>query len=975
MVAMRHGSRGFLSALLASLALCAPSAQAQGPSLVPLSEVTLPGGLAGAREAIDDRAAPDRAVFLVEVVQRFYNTPRQTQENETPQLRALLTRLERFSRRAVQDAPSPNVPDVVPLPLTPAWWSEVAFRRKVTPDTLVLGILQSRDAACLYWALLALDPSTRVWLADQPELIDRLMRGRAATLVVAAPGIRVANGHMWLPGGERARPAWEALVGAKAADPQSFLRRVVEADQGWLAYFFSSLSQLTDAQVRVALRLDDEDPARRVDAIERIYRVFIRAGQGWNISARPFSRPPLDPSLLLSELRADAQGRLVLSGDQRFWQDVFDARGDPAKAAATAGHVIEGAPADLVWLLEQIFDVGPVECRLRSEQVLFASRVFERLSPEAAADAVVTLAALGNYPALVRALERLRVTDAAVYRRAVDRASVLNGIRDVEARARATAQFQGALALIARAAARASLTPQEVPALVTALSQVGTSDAGDYEGRVARWIDDHLRPRVPQAAPAEAVSGGSTPGGAGGVPPIERDLLQLLSGPPGSQSSDIEWEGTQYHIDLAAAEASRLERVRGEQPVRYLPAAWTLLAMADRLSHGDASAETVSREAAIFEDVAREVAVHDHDGVPGGDSPASRRDLARAFQEVVRSGVTADARRLTSPLRLLADDLTARGLTELAYAAALGGADAGPIVAADAASRHDFGFGRDDGAGGPIAWRLPMPSVRARGPWHIEGSLLALDVCLADRSLTRVSAKPPPAPPSVDKSDRRALTEVIAIMEPASLTDAARDAIASAIRAGRARLAAAATSRDLEAIADLVPLGAIRRSLLPWVFTHERRRVASFLSTAELFRLGLGASETDGTFDAWGAPARPRLGCLCLQFPHRRPPAAFMGHLSSGILMGAVPDLNLRLAELLADLRMPAALLPSVLAAATLDLVDGAPSRYPDDLRGLLEQVQGLSLDQAEQYLALLTTDGPLVPAGAATGDAAKDQP
>jgi hypothetical protein len=78
--------------------------------------------------------------------------------------------------------------------------------------------------------------------------------------------------------------------------------------------------------------------------------------------------------------------------------------------------------------------------------------------------------------------------------------------------------------------------------------------------------------------------------------------------------------------------------------------------------------------------------------------------------------------------------------------------------------------------------------------------------------------------------------------------------------------------------------------------------------------------------------------------------------------MSVVPDLNLRLAELLTEMRMPATLLAPVLASATLDLVNTVPSRDEDDRRGLTEAIDGLGQDRLEQYLALLTSDGPLVP-------------
>jgi len=82
------------------------------------------------------------------------------------------------------------------------------------------------------------------------------------------------------------------------------------------------------------------------------------------------------------------------------------------------------------------------------------------------------------------------------------------------------------------------------------------------------------------------------------------------------------------------------------------------------------------------------------------------------------------------------------------------------------------------------------------------------------------------------------------------------------------------------------------------------------------------------------------------------------------MIASAFPDLNFRIAELLRDLHMPAALLAPVLMSATLDFINSTTSRDQDDHRGLVEFVQALQSDRVEQYLALLTTDGPLVPIG-----------
>jgi hypothetical protein len=112
------------------------------------------------------------------------------------------------------------------------------------------------------------------------------------------------------------------------------------------------------------------------------------------------------------------------------------------------------------------------------------------------------------------------------------------------------------------------------------------------------------------------------------------------------------------------------------------------------------------------------------------------------------------------------------------------------------------------------------------------------------------------------------------------------------------------------------------------------------------------------------APFALGTGCLCLRVLTARSPDIFNGRWNTGMAASAFPDLNFRIAELLSELHMPAALLAPVLAAATLDFVNTTISRDQDDRRGLVEFVQGLQSDRVEEYLALLTTDGPLVPMG-----------
>jgi hypothetical protein len=343
----------------------------------------------------------------------------------------------------------------------------------------------------------------------------------------------------------------------------------------------------------------------------------------------------------------------------------------------------------------------------------------------------------------------------------------------------------------------------------------------------------------------------------------------------------------------------------------------------------------------------------------GARDPKSRcHELTSTLRSAGSAGNVRGAARLASSLRVLADDLLAHGLMELAYAAALGRREGVFISAGEAAGRHDFGL--KSAVRRSAAWLRPRAGSDGRERWGVRGSVLGLDVSLSDFSLVRLSSRPPARRPTLGDADRRAFIDAVSLVQPAFLTEADRRTILQAIRNGRARLASASTADDVREIAGASGLSGSRRTLLAWVVAHDRDRLGAFLSPRELLWLGLGDDRVD-TLDAWGVPGSSRLGCLCAQVVGRRPWESFAGRESRGIGASAFPDLNLRLAELLTELHMPAALLAPVLSGATSDFIESVITRDLDDRRGLVEFVQGLRLERVEQYLALLTTDGPLV--------------
>ena len=890
-------------------------------------EMPLPGGLPAALSLMQDRVPPDRSQFLLEAIRRVHQAAEGPFKTEPDRVReALLAHLD--AAFLVRHTGSE---DTLPLPLPPAVWTKAVFSGRVTATAeLPAAILRSRGPALLYSGLFSLDDETRAWLGARPALVSDLAWTYAARFLLAAPALRVAGGKMDVPGGERAERVWQSIVGQPVDAPEEFLRALLADRSGRLAYFFGAMGGLTGPQISLALSLDKQDPVARIDAGRRLLQVFERVGPGWTADARAFWRPVRDPALLLGDLRVEDDGTPVLPGGQDFWTAVLapvkrGRVGPLAQVSLTSGPSLEFA-----WLAERLFSGEPNDQEVRYRVVLFASRMMISQPREAAGDLLEALRAAAAFPALAVALERAGILNPVIHARASRRAGALSAIGDRGRAERALAQFQGALALLLRAAARGSLPAAALPGSITSLAAVDVSERGEYEGRLVRWLAENL----------EAPGGDST---------MDARLLRALAG-SASGKRYVDWEGTRYLLNFPAAESLRISRRLGQSRRPFLEGASTLVAIADGLS----SNGTLDRDAVVAS--LRKLAP----GL-GWDTapPAAYGQTISMLQRMRERGDRRGPARLVPALLSLADDLLARGLTELTYAAALGHAERTSASAGEAASRHDFGLT----AGGErrMAWSLPVQQSDSVG-WRVEGALLGLDVTLAEFSLLRLSQKPPARPPTLYYLDRRAMIEAVALVEGSSLTDADRDIIAAAIRRGRERLLKTATAEQAAALATEIGLSSARRSLLQWIAAHDQPRLRAFLSPNELLWLGLEGRRVAPALHAWGAPARSRLGCLCLQLPDQRTSDALAGRWHAGILATGFPDLNLRLTELLADLGMPAALLQPVLSSATVEFVDTAVSRDGDDRRGLLEFVQALQLDHLEQYLALLTADGPLVP-------------
>jgi hypothetical protein len=840
-------------------------------------------------------------------------------------------------------------PGALPLLLPLSTWTDHVLGTPV-PEHLVLdAALKTRGPALFYYGLFSLDDETRTWLAAHPQLVAELSGPAAAAFVVAAPGMRVRGSTLQPPGGAAARKAWESLVGQSIEDPARFISALLSREDGRIALFYGTMAGLSPPQVHTAFRLDGPE-GDRVDAAKRLMAAFAQIMLRRRIHDHVFWRPVLDPALLITHLRREPGGRPVVPGSRRFWRAVFDdaPRVFP-KGSRDPHRENPGEPADVAWLASQIFSGHRVADRKRYDMVLFVSRMAAHDPRWATHAAIGAVRAAGRYPALMLSLERARVTELAVHDAAARRADMIAGLGEYERARRTLIQFQGALALVFRAA-RVSAAPTNVSAAVSSLAAIELDEHGEYDGRLVGWLEGWLasRPRSTDA-PDDAVRDSD----------LDRAALAAVAGPPARDPLFVDWEGARYRVDLAAAEARRITRHLGNEPRPWLSTASTLVAAATEGSRGGLHGDEATRLIGVLEEFAALNRWDDDESPDRVRAPDTYRDALSGLKRAAKGTDARTGDQLPPVLRRLADELLGRGLMELAYAAAFGSPDRATISAGEAAARHSFILPFQ---GAPsAAWQLPATATVPNRPWHLSGSLLGLDIALAEFSLVRLSRKPPPRP-TLNSDLRRVLVEAVPLVEAASLNARDRAAMVAAIREGRVRLAAARTAADASALADEMNLSPQRRTLLVWSVTAARDDLDGLLSRTELLWLGQRGRPLDPAWHGWGVPATARTGCLCLDIVDRQPWEALAGRVSSGTLASGFPDLNLRLAELLEELQMPAPLLGPVLGPATLELVEHAVMRDADDRRGLLDFVDRLRRERVEEYLALLTDEGPLVP-------------
>ena len=847
--------------------------------------------------------------------------------------------------------------DTVPVPLAPDLWTSAVLRRRVPREQLVPAILADRRGALVYHGLMALDDETLAYLAGRVPLLSALSEHSPGALAQWGRAIHVANGRVQIPGGADAAALWAKVAGQAPADADRFIRGLLSRDGGRAAYFYDVVAHLDPA--RQAFALGATLARDRADRFGALYANFAATNALDLRGAWPVVRHPVDPGAVLAHVQAAADGRMAPPASRALWEAALSR--SPQACSAVAG---QGGDTDAAWLTERIEREFPEKRAESLAAVAFAQRVFAHVPASALAAVCETVASFHSHQALLLTFERMRLEDPADYVAAIRFADRLWAGVDRRAAIVQTAQAQGVLVVLERAVSARMLEVSAARRLAASLAALGSGSPG---------------PSVPAPAAASLAAGAvgawmrSTllPALCGENAAVDPCVVRAVSGEgwPENRNGTVTWETERYRIDLGAATATRIGRIRAAQKATPIDDGLTLLFAAARLADPGAQAEDVQRAAVVVKTLAS--------GPNAGRSelfghgiPNIRASLRSAASRLASGPAAGERAEVASSLVEAGDLLLAEALVSFAYAVSIGEPDDAVLMAGDPSLQHRF-----DATIGPATppWHLPDEVQTADGSWLTEGAVMGLHTVFARSWLRRLSIHDPGLRPRPNPQDVRAFGESEAIFNPFDLTDAGRDAIVGAIRRGRARL-----GELLQAPATLWKAAA-EAGISEWrcravLWAARPRSKASdggdatqpgpgdYVSLSELLWLGEPELSTED-LDRWGVSSRTVDGRLTPRMPRRHAWEDFQGPRGVGLLPAWTADVHLRAAEMLVELGLPGALAPGITSYVVWDVITTATMAHQDDWLAIVRAARTLPEDRTFDYVSTLTATGPLVPA------------
>ena len=172
----------------------------------------------------------------------------------------------------------------VPVLFTEKDWITLGIGDRKNYGSVVDVLINDPAIARLYWALAKNDAETRTALEQSLGL--RRLLPVAASLDFYGSQISIRSGHVIVPGGANAEPAWKELVGASPDSPGDFVSHMLMKDGGWLAAYFDVLSRVSQTQ---------QEHLTEAPRLKHLYEAFRAPGSDADATRGVFRQAPGSP--------------------------------------------------------------------------------------------------------------------------------------------------------------------------------------------------------------------------------------------------------------------------------------------------------------------------------------------------------------------------------------------------------------------------------------------------------------------------------------------------------------------------------------------------------------------------------------------------------------------------------------------------------------------------------------------------------
>ena len=428
------------------------------------------------------------------------------------------------------------------------WFSVTG--KEIDPTNALRRMIDDQRLGLLVAGLEQVSAETADFL-DDGELLRRIYRQASIPFFRYAAALEIRQGALRYPGGEKAAPVWNELLGVKRDGPAETLRRLLEESPPRALHLWHALYFSPPPVTSYYLGSDGEDREREEPFLRALHTRLMQIDDRAALSSARGEGQGV-PALLRSLALDDEGTALDLPGGLNLW--LAAVRGEVAPESEEELNRI-AARAQRKDLDDRTFFLRVLKADVESSVVkqsalprlirtvgLFGDRP-ELLTPE---NVILVNRAVEAYPLALQTLERMELSDprsVGNYLRVVAR---LDAARHGPLKFVAISNFQGGVELLRILGSGGRLESTAVETLLQEwlTLHLDFGDPGALAPYQLDWLD-RLLEQLPEVGSEEPGRG-----------PLERKLLAALTGRKDPQR--LRWRGLDYEAYRGRDVASRL---------------------------------------------------------------------------------------------------------------------------------------------------------------------------------------------------------------------------------------------------------------------------------------------------------------------------------------------------------------------------------------------------------------------------------